>query len=584
MKYNCPRCKKEFSLSAKLAGKQLRIRCTACGTVFRMRLAASPSGAQAAPAVAPSLDATASAPVAAPAAPKEPQHKYFAVIGGKRLGPMPFAALSRLVAENKIDARTLLWRKGLDEWLPANKLADIASLFPQAGPPPLPPRPAGAPQPPPLTSRGPVEDAVEAAARQASLQLEQEAMSLDPAQLAGKVSGEVLGKLQTSQPDEEPTDQEVDLDDVDNAFFSVGERSGEAAQPSRDIGEIELSDGPLFPVEMEAQQDAKGAKASLKDFSVMVTLSRRSRAKSVFALVTLGVVAAAAIVLIFTFGDPLGWQEPQKQEVEWHQAGHKGLLAEGKEKARQAAPEEARKVKAKAPADDLGEDPEELIRKMEQKEWKVTLDEDEMAVDRDALATKLGDKPKAVVSSGKKSTSHGSTPRLSPKKHGDDGEMSLEEFANSHALSKGEAGSAMKAGKGGANVAAEKTVGEGMDSAMGNLLGGNKLQERKVVANVKERAGDGSALKALVARRVSKKVGAERTRIKSCMDRHSASYSGPGGQLKASLHFTDKGTVNRVSIVGGGAELEKCFADIFAGWSISTINRKIKIPIAVRFQ
>jgi predicted Zn finger-like uncharacterized protein len=592
MKHNCPRCKKEFALSAKLAGKQLRVRCTSCGTVFRMRLpAAAAVSAPAAPAaqVAPAAPAVSSVKAAAPAIPPpprppDPQHKYFAVIGGKRLGPMPFAALKRLVGEEKITAQTLLWRKGLPEWLPASQVRDVSTIFGIA-PPPL-PKPA-APRPPPLKAAPSKDDVTKAAALAAERAVEAARLSAAPKDFEGKVTGDVLEKFVQVDPDEEPTDQEVDLDDVDNAFFAVGERTSEASLPSRDIGEIELSDGPLFPVEMEAQHVEKDARTSLKDFSVMVTLSRRSRRKGVFALVALAVVSVATVTLIFTFGDPMGWKGKKITEVELNAQGHRGLYAEQPQNKKKV--EETSKAHPTAPVkrQDNGEDPEELLRKMEEKEWTVSLDEDEMAVDREELAAKLGTKksPNNGVkknSSGKKT--HSRDGKRVNHKGSEDEEMSLEEFANATALNRKEVGSAFKASEGGAKTV-EKTIGKGMESAMGDGFGGSrKLKERMIVANVKERAGDGSALKARVGRRVSKKVSAERKSIKSCMDRFADSYSGPGGQLKASLHFNEKGAVSRVTIKGGGDDLEQCFAKIFDGWHVSTITRKIKIPIAVRFK
>jgi hypothetical protein len=320
----------------------------------------------------------------------------------------------------------------------------------------------------------------------------------------------------------------------------------------------------------------------------MVTLSRRSRRKGVFALVVLAIVSVSTVVLIFTLGDPLGWKGAKRTEVAWNPEGHRGLLADRpKNEKKKVAETPGKQPTAPALNQDDGEDPEELIRKMEQKEWKVSLDEDEMAVDREELAAKLGSN-RSSDNGGKKNSGGKKTHPKNGKKGkqpaSDDEEMSLEEFANASALSKEEAGSSFKAGAGGAK-AVEKTVGKGIVSAMGDGLGGSrKLKEKKIVAKVKERTGDGSAMKALVGRRVSKKVGAERKSIKSCMDRFSGSYSGPGGQLKASLHFNEKGAVTRVTIKGGGDDLEGCFTKIFEGWRIAMITRKIKIPIAVRFK
>jgi hypothetical protein len=366
---------------------------------------------------------------------------------------------------------------------------------------------------------------------------------------------------------------------VDTQFFAHGEAAHH--ESARGAEEIELGEGPMFPVQLEEHHVEKGAKASLKDFSVMVRLSRKSRRKSVIAIVSLASAAVLAIVAIFTFGDPLGWRDRAKEEVEWKQEGHKGLLAEIEQKKAAAAAEEKRE-KATRTREEKGEDPEKLLKQMQEKEWKVTLDEEQMEVDRERLASRLGpQKKRNGKSSSRKENGTSGKPHSGGGESGE--EMTLEEFARSAALSKDEPGSAIKAAGGGTDSV--KAVGDGMDSAMGGILGGpSRLQEKKVVANVKERQGDGSALKAIVARRVAKKVGGERKRIQSCMDRFGASYSGPGGKLQASLHFTEKGTVDRVSIKGGTPELEKCFTDIFGGWQISTINRKIKIPIAVRFE
>jgi hypothetical protein len=166
---------------------------------------------------------------------------------------------------------------------------------------------------------------------------------------------------------------------------------------------------------------------------------------------------------------------------------------------------------------------------------------------------------------------------------GDD-EISLEEFAASYSVKNDDIGAALtKSGTGGSKGL--EATDRKFNSAMGNFLGkGSELKERKIVADVKERKGDGSALKALVARRVSSKVNAERKRIQSCVDRHSDSYTGSGGQLRASLHFGENGKVHQVTIKGGSKQLEKCFHEIFVGWRISMIHRKIKIPIAVRFE
>jgi len=513
---------------------------------------------------------------------------------------MPFSALKRLIADEKIEAGTLSWRKGLPEWLPADKIPELQKLF-AVQPPELPPMPP--PIPSPLTESAPVtaEEAEPEApeetapAPEADIAPEhEEARKPPPTTLEdikdkGTVKGEVLSQLQQVEPDEEPTDQEVLLDEVDRDFFSAGQDDGEDLEEEmRGLDEIELSDGPLFPVEIEQQIVEKGAKASLKDFSVMVRISKRSRVKSVGALVGIAVTAILAVVLIFTFGDPLGWADPEKEEIEMTQGEVKYAWTEVENRRKEQEQKQKAPTATKEKAEEWNE-PDDLVKVMHEKEWRVSLDEEEMAIDREKLASQLKSKKKeptrADSSNGKASHKNTTKKKTVKKKHketdsGD--EMSLEEYAmQMEKKSKANAGSLISSAGGTKAKKGKEKVADEMSSSMGSLLG-SKMKERKVTAAVKEREGDGSALKALVARRVGQKVGGERKKLQRCVETHG--FHGSGGKLRASLHFSDKGIVSKVTIKGGSGALEKCFTGIFAGWRISTINRKIKIPIAVRFE
>ena len=391
------------------------------------------------------------------------------------------------------------------------------------------------------------------------------------------------------QVDEELTDEELGLDEVDNDFFARGVDELATAQPApelKGLDSIDISDGPVFPIEMEQQTVEKGAAASLRDFSVMVRLSQSSRRKNVLILGLFGIVAASTLASIFIFGDPLAAIFPEKQMIDQDLEAHK--FYEGAQQAKKKA-KEAKKEPAKIAAQEeevinLDEDPEDLLKSMKDKEWRVTVEEDDLDIDRSQLASKLKD---PVKRNDKK---HGSNTKSADRKRDvkyhkpevddDPDEMSLAEFANSVGEKDDGPGSLIAKTGGGPNKVADK-----MDSAMGNLFGGPRhMEERKVTAKVKEREGDGVALKALVARHVGKKVGGERKAIARCVDQFGSSYSGVGGKLKATLHFTEKGTVHKVSIKGASQKLEQCFLKVFIGWRIATINRKIKIPIAIRFE
>lgn len=600
MKFNCPKCKKHFALSSRLAGKTLKVRCTACGAAFRIKVPAkavaapaaspapvAPSAPSAEPAPTPTAEqpspvpetAAAKAETAAakpetpatepeavpkqaePAAPPPPLDphagiKYFVVFGKKRLGPMPFTALKRLAEEGKIKPETLLWHKGMSSWQRASSQGDLKGCF-AAPPPPIPRTPP--PLPPPLK-------------KAAAASVEQPAAQETP---------EEEEATQEEFTDELPS-EEVEISALDTQFFEAGA----AAQQARGDDSIELADDDFFPVELAEQQSEKGARASLRDFSVMVRLSRRNRTKQVVILATLCVILGGTLIMIFALGDPLGVIYDQKKsydEQPW--GGHKGLVTEipteEKEKQAKKNTEKAESGPAKKGIDLTDDsDSDKLLKAMEEGEWSVTIGDD-MEVDSQAMAAKLKGPEKKKYHATHKSTND--KKKLNhkvyiPEDPDDGGELSLSEFAA--AADKKKSGNVV-ANAGGKN--ADLGAVEEMDSAMGNLMGNSKkIQEKRYKTNVKEREGDGVALKALVARHVGKKVNNSRKKLQRCVQDYG--ISGSGGALRAVLHFVENGTVRKVTVKGGQPALEKCFLAAFSGWRLSIINKKIKIPISVRFQ
>ena len=327
MKASCPRCSKQFVLSTqKLQGRVLRVRCTSCGSVFKIRVAtpearpqagiaqSSPAPREKAPDSAPdsrkvasvapfpeSPSLTGSSPSSAP----EPRTKYFAVIGKRRLGPMPYAALRRLVIEEKIKAETLVWHKGLVNWVRAEALKELEDHF-QVAPPPVPEAQVRPPLPPPLklhtvSAPKPAEaPKAEAAAPAAPERAAPPAPSpVEKPPQEERIAGVMA--LPVPTPEEEAS-EEVKMDSLDSEFFQVGAEQDSLA---RAVGELEIADEAFFPGELEEMQTDKGAKASLRDFSVMVRLSRQSRRKNLVLLLVLGSVAVFAMAFITLQYDPL---------------------------------------------------------------------------------------------------------------------------------------------------------------------------------------------------------------------------------------------------------------------------------------
>ncbi|TAN44750.1 MAG: SPFH domain-containing protein [Nitrospirae bacterium] len=80
--------------------------------------------------------AQAGQPAAAPQAPP-PLPVFYAAIGGKQAGPFTMDILKQKVMAGEITRETLVWRTGMEQWLPAGQVPDMSPLFADV-PPPLP--------------------------------------------------------------------------------------------------------------------------------------------------------------------------------------------------------------------------------------------------------------------------------------------------------------------------------------------------------------------------------------------------------------------------------------------------------------
>lgn len=57
----------------------------------------------------------------------KPKSHWYYLLDGERIGPIESSELKRLAADQEIDESTLIWKEGLGDWMPANK---IKGLFP----------------------------------------------------------------------------------------------------------------------------------------------------------------------------------------------------------------------------------------------------------------------------------------------------------------------------------------------------------------------------------------------------------------------------------------------------------------------
>jgi predicted Zn finger-like uncharacterized protein len=100
MRIACDGCDAKYAISDdKVSGKVFKIRCKKCGHVIVTR-------------AAPALE----------------QPAWHAMIGDDQVGPMTSADVAARVAAGEIDADTIMWRDGMDGWLPLSAVDDLARL------------------------------------------------------------------------------------------------------------------------------------------------------------------------------------------------------------------------------------------------------------------------------------------------------------------------------------------------------------------------------------------------------------------------------------------------------------------------
>jgi hypothetical protein len=73
---------------------------------------------------------------------------WFYSDGQTQKGPFERHAIELLIAQGQLGAETLIWRNGLPAWAPARQVAEFASRFGAATPPPVPPTPSVSTPPP----------------------------------------------------------------------------------------------------------------------------------------------------------------------------------------------------------------------------------------------------------------------------------------------------------------------------------------------------------------------------------------------------------------------------------------------------
>ena len=84
----------------------------------------------------PGAQPQSAAPTAPPPLPTSVA--YYAAINNQQSGPFDMDTLQQMAKSGQITRQTLVWKQGMPQWLAAEKVVELASLF-AAVPPPLPP-------------------------------------------------------------------------------------------------------------------------------------------------------------------------------------------------------------------------------------------------------------------------------------------------------------------------------------------------------------------------------------------------------------------------------------------------------------
>ena len=132
MQFTCETCRANLTIAdEKLRGKRLIVRCKRCGVQIRI---ADPALA-AQPQVSPRQKSRAVSPPPPPEA-LDDSAVWFAVVRSDRTGPLTRAQLGARIAAGDVDRATYVWKDGMESWLRAHAIDELAALFP--APPPSP--------------------------------------------------------------------------------------------------------------------------------------------------------------------------------------------------------------------------------------------------------------------------------------------------------------------------------------------------------------------------------------------------------------------------------------------------------------
>ena len=522
---------------------------------------------------------------------------WFAVVGRKRVGPFGEVALQRLVRGGKVLPSTKLWRKGLDAWVTAGEIDELRTWFPAAEPvstttpasapaptsepsaappPPLPPKLPAGKKSAPASTRAVDPPAVEPAMAAPSSQPPEPEPSPEPADSTRESTDEALGDW---------LDDSASLERDEEAaagFFDAGE---EVEDPDRKMEAIDFGEAEIEPITFEEAGVARGARETLRDFSVMARLSGRSRRRRTVILMVLGVFFAGALATVFVMGKEFVFTGKQRELTREQSDEELSIFAKQSASRNQPLMSRPGNHGSKVSGADLLDDEEE---------WGL-LDESDLAALEQQLfnAGVVGDVAidkehmRRAFEKGQKEKKDGTGRRKKPKKDemthwgdgssrvgGDSSVIDLSDMVPHLTKPK-------TPGAEGIAITAKSKVVDRVATAGGGFLGAGSITEDRVNANVKERKSSGKLWKLRAKTKVMRKVRAQTKKIKNCAD-----VAQVDSGVKIFLHVGLDGRVSSISSTKGGGHFTGCLMGLFGNFRVveRTLKKRIKMPVILRFE
>jgi len=137
MQFKCPKCAARYEIANEKVptGKTLRFSCKKCGAGIRLRRKVKKAEAEESFDGPTEPTGVRAFETQAPAPPKGElsDANWFALVAGRRIGPMPRFELERMIASRDVDGQTYAWCAGMTDWQRLRFIGDFSAELAHLG-------------------------------------------------------------------------------------------------------------------------------------------------------------------------------------------------------------------------------------------------------------------------------------------------------------------------------------------------------------------------------------------------------------------------------------------------------------------